>query len=458
MANQTDKTASPESAGFGDRVMARVAWRILPFLCLLYVFNILDRINVGFARTTMQEDPELGLTKELVDRGFGLFYVGYLLFEVPSNLILRHVGARLWIARIMITWGIISTASMFVQGKESYYLVRILLGIAEAGFFPGIIFYLTAWFPARQRARATSWFMVAITLASILGNPLSGAILENLNGTLGLKGWQWLFLLEGLPTIFIGFLVPWILYDKPADAKWLSTQEKEWLTKELEQEETQRKSQGGSVHLTDLLDERILLLILLYASAAMGTNGMGAYLPTMVKERFLTPAGTGAVVDSAEASKGLFLVGVLSALPHLCALVTMVGMSWLSDKTGRRGSLIALSAFAAAMGWLGTTQFTQPEWALASLCLAQAGMMSMLPVFWTLPALFLSGAASAGGIALINAVANVGGIFAASLLGYYGPMIMFAILFHGAHMGLLAAFLVERPARVTPRESSQHGS
>jgi ACS family tartrate transporter-like MFS transporter len=297
----------------------------------------------------------------------------------------------LWIARIMITWGVISTATMWVNGPSSFYLVRVLLGIAEAGFFPGIILYLTAWFPKQQRARATSWFMIAITFASIFGNPISGAILENCDGLAGWKGWQWLFLLEGLPTIFIGCMVPFILQDKPADARWLAPEERAWLEEELELEDKQRSQTGGGAHWTAMLDWRVLLLIVLYSSVAIGTNGMGAYLPTLVKERFDAPVEAIAGATPGDGSKGLFRIGLLSALPHLSALFAMVIMSRISDKTGWRSVLVAFVAFASGLGWLGASQAESPYVALACLCVAQAGMMAMLPIFWTLPPLFLGG-------------------------------------------------------------------
>ncbi len=479
---------SERQKAIGQRTMSKLAWRIIPFLCLLYLFNILDRINIGFARTTMQEETSLGLTQKVIDWGFGLFYVGYLVFEVPSNLILRRVGARLWIARIMVSWGLVSTATMWVSGPASFYLVRILLGIAEAGFFPGIVLYLTCWFPQRFRAQAMSWFMIGNTMASIFGNPISGAILEYFHDVGGLKGWQWLFLLEGIPTILLGCLVPYVLQDKPRDAHWLGDEEKDWLEQELENEADHRTQTGGSVHLSAMLDGRILLLIFLYATVALGTNGMGAYLPTLVRERFDPAASTIAtnstqsiksidltkvvpssdVLDKADAatavpetptkkvgsSRGLFLIGILSALPHLSALIAMVVLGRLSDRTKKRSAWVAGAALLASVGWLGAAQATSPTVALVCLCLAQAGMMTILPIFWTIPPMFLGGNAAAGGIALINSVANIGGIFSATLLGQFGPMAMCLIMVFGVPMAILTGLFIERPHRIRTGDGS----
>lgn len=402
-------------------VLRKVAWRLVPFLCLLYIFNILDRSNVGFARLTMQDD--LGMKEAVFDLGYGIFYLGYLAFEVPANLLLRRVGARLWMARIMVTWGLVSCATMAVTGPVGFYLVRILLGVAEAGFFPGIILYLTFWFPARERAKVTAYFMMAIPMAGIIGNPISGAILEYLDGAAGLKGWQWLFLIEGLPSVLLGFLVLFCLADGPQQARWLSESERSWLVGHLSREEGYRQQRHGGDLLRAMMAGRVWLLIGLYFTVAVGANAAGAYLPDLVSKRFQ--------------GWSKFEVGLLTAVPHVCAIVGMTLLAAHSDRTGERRGHVAFAAFLAAAGWTLAAATASPWWAFAGLCLAQTGMMSMLPTFWALPTSFLSGAAAAGGIALINSVANIGGFMGPTILGQLGLWAMAGTLCAGGGLALL---------------------
>jgi len=425
----------------GPSALSKVAWRVIPFLCLLYIFNIIDRANVSFARLTMTKD--VGLSDAVIDWGYGLFYIGYLVFEVPSNLLLRRLGARVWISRIMVSWGLVSMLTMAVADAWSYYWARILLGVAEAGFFPGIIFYLTAWFPDARRARVIALFMLAIPVANVLGNPVSGAIMDFFHGALGLAGWKWLFLLEGLPSLLLGLLVLRLLPDRPRDASWLTEAEKEWLEGEVEREAGRRTLAGGKDQLAALADPRVWLLIGLYFSVAVGTNATGAYLPKLVKGHFepllLEHAGT---TDPVEAGL-LWKVGVLSALPHLASVAAMVLVSRLSDRWRQRGLLVALSLAVGGAGWLMAWQLADPWLALTGLCLAQAGMMAVLPVFWALPSLFLGGAAAAAGIALINSVANIGGIFAPRVIGAYGLAPMVAVMAWGMVLAVASITMVE---------------
>lgn len=392
--------------------LRRVFWRLIPFVCVMYLFNILDRSNVGFARITMQRD--LDLSEQTFNLGFGIFYLGYLLFEVPSNLLMRRFGARRWLARIMISWGLISSATMLVRDEWTFYALRILLGVAEAGFFPGIILYLSYWFPAQERAKVTAYFMMAIGLSSIVGLPMSGWIMEHLNTALGLHGWQWLFLLEGIPSVILGFATLAWLTDYPQDAAWLQTDERDWLVARMHEEELQRKQLHRADHLTAMLQWRVWLLIAVYFPVAVGANAAGAYLPKLINEQFTRLS--------------VFQLGLLSAVPHVCAVIgmTLVGMS--SDRTGERRWHFAAAALFAAIGWALAASSPYPEFAFCGLCLAQTGMMSMLPVFWTLPTAFLSGAAAAGGIAMINSVANIGGIVGANILGAFGLWSMALIL------------------------------
>lgn len=393
-----------------------VAWRIVPFVCLLYVLNILDRANVGFARLAMQDD--LGLSKAAFDLGYGIFYIGYILFEVPSNLLMKRIGARIWIARIMITWGLVSAATMFARDVWTFYGLRILLGVAEAGFFPGIIYYLSNWFPDRERAKMTAFFMLAIGVSNVLGNPISGWIMDHFNGVSGLHGWQWLFLLEGLPTVVVGVAVLFYLKDSPRDAHWLADDQRKWLIRRMAEEDRVRQQQHGPDKWQAMLQPRVWLLIAIYFTVAVGSNAGGAYFPTLVKEQYQQSTN--------------FQIGLMTALPHLCAIVTMSLVGISSDRTGERRWHLAGSAFAAALGWSLVAWGPTPLVAMIGLCIAQAGMMSMLPIFWTLPTAFLSGTAAAGGIALINSVANIGGFFGATILGQFGLWAMAGILLAGA--------------------------
>jgi ACS family tartrate transporter-like MFS transporter len=381
-------------------VLRKVTWRLIPFIFLLYVVNILDRVNVGFARLTMLADLEMSETAYAL--GAGLFYIGYLLFEVPSNLIMNRTGARRWIGRIMVSWGIISCAMLLVRGPWSFYALRLLLGIAEAGFFPGIILYLTYWFPARQRARAVSCFMTGSPLVGIIQGPLSGGILEYLDGAGGLAGWQWLFLLEGAPAVFLGFVVLFYLTDRPAQANWLSAEERDWLAQEMAQEECQRRAHGLS-SFRALADGRVWLLILLYFTVAAGTNSIGFYLPKLIDSRI----------------EGLskIQIGFLSTIPSLCAIAAMVVVGTHSDRTGERRWHVALAAFTGGIGWTIAAWAPTPALSLAGLAVAHAGMMSMLAPFWSLPTAFLSGTAAAGGIALINSLGNLGGFVGPNIVG-----------------------------------------
>lgn len=386
-------------------VLNKVSRRLIPFLFLLYVVNILDRVNVSFARLRMLED--LHMSEGAYAFGFGLFYIGYLLFEVPSNLILSRTGARRWIARIMISWGLITCAMMLIRGAWAFYLLRVLLGFAEAGFFPGIILYLTYWFPARQRAGVVALFMAASPLTGVIGNPVSGAIMEWMDSVGGLSGWQWVFLLEGIPAVLLGVVVLFYLPDRPQTASWLKPEERDWLTEQTGVGEN-RFQRPGRALVGVLADGRVWLLILLYFTVAAGANAFGSYLPKLMADR------------APQLNK--IQLGLLCALPNLCAVVCMVVNGTHSDRTGERRWHVAGPAFLSAAGWsVAALTFTpwldSPLLTLAALALVQSGTMSMLPTFWTLPTAFLRGVAAAGGIALINSVGNLGGFAGPNLVG-----------------------------------------
>jgi len=382
-------------------VLAKVTRRLIPFLFLLYVVNILDRVNVGFARLRMLDD--LGMSEQAYALGAGLFYVSYFLFEVPSNLILCRMGARRWIGRIMISWGLISAGMAFVTGPWSFYALRLLLGVAEAGFFPGIILYLTYWFPARQRARAVSCFMTGSPIAGIISMPVSGAILDYLHSAGGLAGWQWLFIIEGAPAVILGIIALYYLTDRPEQASWLDAEERGWLARRMVDEELQRGRRHGLGMLRALTEPRLWLLIMLYFTVAAGSNAMGFYLPKLVATRF--PGETN------------LTIGLLSAIPSSCAIVAMVLVGAHSDRTGERRWHVGLSAFVAGAGWALSAWAPTPVGSLAGLAVAHAGMMSMLAPFWSLPTAYLSGTAAAGGIAFINSVGNLGGFAGPNIFG-----------------------------------------
>jgi ACS family tartrate transporter-like MFS transporter len=383
-------------------VLGKVKARLLPFLFLLYVVNILDRVNVGFAQLQMSAD--LGWSQEVYGLGAGLFYIGYLLFEVPSNLILRRVGARRWIARIMVSWGLVTCAMMWVRGPWGFYALRVLLGFAEAGFFPGIILYLTYWFPARERARAVALFMAASPLTGIVGNPLSGAILQYMDAAGGLRGWQWVFLLEGIPAVVLGVVVLYGLTDRPEQADWLEPGEREWLAGWVAGEEKERERRHGLTLAQAATDPRVVLLTLLYFTVAMGSNAFGFFLPKLIESR-----GPGL-------SK--FEIGLLAAVPNVFAIGAMILNGWHSDRTGERRWHVALPSLLAAAGWALGAGVDGLGPSMAAFVLMQVGIMSMLPTFWSLPTAFLSGAAAAGGIALINSVGNLGGFAAPYAMGW----------------------------------------
>jgi ACS family tartrate transporter-like MFS transporter len=343
---------------------------------------------------------------------------------VPANLLLHRLGARRWIARILISWGLVSGLTAFVTGPWSFYAVRILLGVAEAGFFPGIILYLTYWFPARERARVTAYFMTAIAFAGVFGNPLSGAIMQLSDGALGLRDWQWLFILEGLPSVLLGIVTLCYLPDRPEQARWLPEHERAWLAQTMKQEDHARQKQHGIDLRRALIHGRVWLLIGIYFTVAVGSNAAGSYFPELIRDLF------------PQSSK--WEAGLLTAIPHVCAMVGMWLLGSHSDRTGERCGHLAFAALLAGSGWT-LALFTRSPWlVLAGFCLAQTGMMSMLPVFWSLPTSFLGGVAAAGGIALINSVANIGGLLGPNILGWFGLPAMGTLLAAGGLLALAA--------------------
>lgn len=384
-------------------VVSKVVRRIVPYIFICYIINYLDRFNVSFAALEMRSD--LGFSDLTYGLGASMFFVGYVFFEIPSNLIMEKVGARIWIARIMITWGLVSTCMLFVRTPLSFYALRFLLGVAEAGFFPGMILYLTYWIPAAERARAFALFLTSTSLAGVFGGPISGALLK-LGGFYGLKGWQWLFLLEGIPAVLLGFVTLYYLDDKPERAKWLSSAERQWLAETM-QREHEKKALSHSLTLWQALKHpRVWRLCLLYFSVIISFYGIAFWLPQVVKS-------FSSLSNSA--------VAVFSAVPYVAASVLMVVIANHSDKTRERRWHVAAPAFAGCAGLAMAACFLEhghPLLAFCSICLAAAGIWSTLGPFWSLPTAFLSGTAAAGGVALINSVGNVGGFVGPYVIGY----------------------------------------
>jgi ACS family tartrate transporter-like MFS transporter len=381
------------------QIVAKVSWRLLPYLFLLYVVAYIDRINVGVAKEALSRD--LGLDPAVFGFGAGIFFLGYFLFELPSNLVLERVGARIWIARIMVVWGLVTIAMMFVANVTMFYLLRFLLGAAEAGFFPGILFYLTRWFRPQDRAAAISLFMTAGTVAGAIGNPLSGSLLL-LDGAAGLAGWQWLFLIEGLPAVALGISVLFLLPETPEDARWLTAEESTWLTGQVQA--GRPHGQAATSLWQCLAHPAVWRLSAVYFLLVTGAYGFEFWLPAIVKSL----------------NRGSdFQAALLSAVPYLIATVAMVVVGRRSDRTGERRWHAAVALVVSGGGFLLSTQLMHsPLAALAALSIAWAGLKAAQGPFWALPPAFLSGTAAAGGIAVINSIANLGGQVGPALAGY----------------------------------------
>jgi MFS transporter, ACS family, tartrate transporter len=381
-----------------SRVIGKVSRRIVPFVALCYFLCYLDRVNIGFAALQMNND--LGFSATMFGWGAGIFFFGYFFFEVPSNLALERFGARLWIARIMVTWGLLSAAMALIWNEWSFLILRFLLGAAEAGFFPGIILFLTYWFPSLYRARMVGRFMAAIPISAVIGAPLSGWIL-GLDGVLGLKGWQWLFISEGLPTVFLGLVVMFYLTDGPEKAHWLDDDERDWLIDRLRRERMVREAHGKHTLWEAVKHPRVLVLSLVYFGTAAAGYGLGFWLPTIVKEFGVSDLQT----------------GFITAIPYAVGVIAVVIWPLLSDRMQERKWNTALAFLVAAAGLALSTLFPDPVQKMTMLCIAAVGMYAIAPLFWTLPTAFLSGTAAAGGIALINSIGNLAGFLAPYVMG-----------------------------------------
>ena len=385
------------------RAYSKVFWCIMPFLMLCYVIAYLDRVTVGFAKFQMAQD--LAFSETVFGLGAGLFFIGYFLFEVPSNLLMHKLGARIWIARIMITWGIISALFVFVKTPATFYIMRFLLGLAEAGFYPGVILYLTYWYPANRRAKMIALFMSGIPVAGMFGNPLSGFIMDAFHDYGGMRGWQWMFLLEALPALLIGVITVFVLKNGIDQAPWLDADEKRVLKRNIEEDSRQADASGTGHSLRAVFsDRRVWWMCLIYFCFVTGQYALTFWMPTLVK--------TSGV-------KGNLNIGLLSAIPFICAIVVMNFLGHSADARRERRWHLIVPALMGAVGFAIAASFTHNTVvAIAALSLAAAGVLTCAPLFWSLPTAFLSGLAAASGIAVVNSVGNLAGFVAPYMVGY----------------------------------------
>jgi D-galactonate transporter len=441
---KTKFTASPitgdlslrsDSPTFEAKTYAKVGRRLIPFLMLCYLGAYLDRVNVGFAKLQMLSD--LRFSETVYGMGAGIFFLGYFLFEIPSNVILHRVGARRWLARIMLTWAVISASFAFVTTPTTFYILRFLLGVAEAGFAPGVILYLTYWFPSERRAKALSLFFMAIPLAGIIGGPLSGWILHSLHGAMAMSGWKWLFLLEALPSLALGIAILFYLDDGIARAKWLTETEKALLERNVASDDAQKVA-----HLSIrafIGDRRLWLMAAIYFCVVLGQYGLTFWLPTIIRK-----AG---VADP-------LWVGIFTAIPYLCAIVTLplVGMS--ADRRRERRFHLAVPMLVAAAGFATLPMLGNVGAAIVCLCIASAGILASSSQFWSLPTALLGGMSAAAGIAAVNCFANLAGFFSPAIVGWLNDLTgksTAGLIFISAVVTLGAALVFLVPARAVNR-------
>ncbi|MGI8720718.1 MAG: MFS transporter [Geodermatophilaceae bacterium] len=403
-----------------EQTLRKVARRLIPVMCICYFLAYIDRTNIGIAALTMNDD--LGITATAFGLGAGLFFAGYVLFEVPSNLVMHRVGARIWMSRIMITWGIVATCTAFIQGESSFFVIRFLLGVAEAGFFPGMILYLTYWFPAEQRARMTGMFMAAVPLSTALGAPLGGLLL-GLDGFGGLSGWQWIFIVEGVPSILLGVFLFKLLPDRPSTASFLTPDERVHLTKEIESEGSRVRQRHDFGIAKSILHPRVLALSLVYFSIAFGLYGLAFWMPQIIKASL--------AIDSN------LLVSLLTAAPYALGAVAMIYWGRRCDRLRRPARFTALPLLIGGVALAASAFLTDAPWlGYLGLCACAIGVLAAFPAFWTLPTAFLTGVTAAAGIATVNSLGNVS--------GFVGPYWVGAMtdLFGSAQWGLVTIGVV----------------
>jgi ACS family tartrate transporter-like MFS transporter len=392
-------TASAEPSSVEQTAIRKVYLRLLPLLFLAYFVCYLDRINVGFAALTMNK--ELGFNASIFAFGATAFFWGYCLFEIPSNIVLEKVGARLWVARIMITWGLLSGATAFVTGATSFTIVRCLLGIAEAGFFPGMILFFTFWFPPRYRGRVVGWFMTAIPVSIALGAPISTSLME-LDGVLGLAGWRWMFIGEAFPAVLLGIAVLIFVRDKPAKAAWLTPAERDWLTGELQAERHAVDAVRVYSLLQSLINPRVLALAVIYLGIATASVGLVIFVPQMIKQLGLSN----------------LMTGFATSIPYAVGTVGMIIWGYVTDRMGERRWNLFFACLCSAVGLLVAGMLNGSYWALVGMSAATVGFYGMKTPFWPLPSTFLSGTAAAAGIAAINSLGNLGGLIGPNVVGW----------------------------------------
>ena len=376
------------------QALSKIRWRILPFVALMFAMAIIDRSNIGFAKHALQADT--GLSNAAFALGAGIFFIGYAVFEVPSNLMLHKIGARIWLSRIMVTWGLVSAAMMFAHDETSFYILRFLLGVAEAGLSPGVVLYLTYWFPQNQRGSAYGIYYFGVPVSLMIGGPVSGWLLES--AQFGLTGWQWMFVTEGLAASIIGVFAFFYLTDKPRDAKWLSIEEKAAVEHELEKEHLLKADKGPSSWRSALINPLVLYFTLIYFTIQVSVYGVLFYLPTRIAELLGTGIG--------------LKVGLLTSIPWIATVIVLFAVTRYADRTGQQTRFAALMLGLAAVGMVGSTLSGSLPLVILAFCLAAAGFITVQPLFWTLPTRFLSGAAAASGIAVIGALGNLGGFLA----------------------------------------------
>jgi D-galactonate transporter len=396
----TANTVVAEAAKTAEQdIYSRLLWRLIPLLLICYIVAYLDRVNVGFAKLQMLSD--LKFSETVYGLGAGIFFAGYVIFEIPSNVILLRTGPRIWISRIMVTWGAISALMMYVSTPFQFYALRFLLGAAEAGFIPAILYYLTIWFPSAQRGKASATFLAGIPLSGIIGGPLSGWIMSSLNGASGLSGWQWMFLIEGIPAILLGVICFFYLDNDIDSAKWLTSEEKSWIKGKIA-EETNQKRLHTKRH--GLINGRVWLLSCNYFFFTMGLYGVSFWLPSIIRDSGV---------------KDPLNVGLLTAIPYAAALITMYLVGRSSDALRERRWHLALPALAGAAGLALSVHFSQNTvLALTALTVAASGILTCIPQFYTLPPAILSGSAAAMGLAVANSVGSVAGFISPYLLGW----------------------------------------
>lgn len=417
MKNSNTAITSPEVVE--NMTYRKVAFRIIPLLMICYIIAYLDRVNVGFAKLQMSE--ELGFSEAIYGLGAGLFFIGYFFFEIPSNILLHKLGARLWIARIMITWGLLSALFAFVQTEWQFYILRFLLGAAEAGFYPGVILYLTYWFPSHRRGNMFALFQAGSPAAGIFGNPLSGWIMDQFHDTAGWQGWQWMFVLEAIPAVVLGVVILLYLDNSVKAAKWLTEEEKAIISRDIEADS---KGKAASHSLMSLVKNPMLwVMMLIYFCFVMGQYGLTLWMPTLIRA-----SGVASNVT----------ISLLGAIPFICAIIAMVIFSRSADHYRERRWHLVVPALLGAVGFVVAASATNTTVSIIFLSMAAAGVLACAPLFWSLPTAILSGAAAAAGIALINSVANLAGFISPYMVGIIRDAT------HSSELGMyvLAGFLI----------------